>query len=303
MRAVPAAPLGKQEEGALRGYAVIREAVVLVLAGCMGVAQTGGAPFEFDAVSVRPSAPPVGEYTWTTMEGGPGTRDPGRIQYRYITLTNVVSQAFSVDARQVSGPKWLDTVRVDISATIPKGATKAQLALMVRNMLTDRFGLKVHYEKVEAAGYSLTVDKHGSKLRESVATAEPVDGAPPDEPQTSVPVKLDADGFPDRPLGRGLNLTYANGARRVRSLGGSMAQLATLVSNALNRPVTDSTGLSGKYDFTLTCNTGAGGDTRESVFPSIFSALPAQLGLKLVPKKMAVDQVVIDYMEKTPTEN
>jgi uncharacterized protein (TIGR03435 family) len=270
----------------------------------MGVAQTGDTPIEFDAVSVKPSAPPsVGGMTITTMEGGPGTRDPGRIQYRDIVLINIVGIAFSVTRRQISGPKWLDTVRVDISAAIPKGTNKAQFALMLRKMLTDRFGLKVHYEQVELAGYSLTVDKHGSKLRESVESAEKEDSATPAEPAAPIPLQLDADGFPEKPLRRGLNMTFANYAMRVRSLGGSMQQLTTLVSNALNQPVMDSTGLSGKYDFTLTCNTEVSGDARESAFPSIFSALPAQLGLRLAPKKMSVDQVVIDYMEKTPTEN
>lgn len=283
---------------------MIREAVVALLVCCTGVAQTGDTPIEFDAVSVKPSTPPsVGRMTITTMEGGPGTRDPGRIQYRDIVLINIVGMAFSVARRQISGPEWLDTVRVDISATIPRGATKAQFALMLRKMLMERFGLKVHYEKVEVAGYSLTVDKRGPKLRESAGMDEPADGAPPAEPAAPIPFKLDADGFPDRPLHPGLNLTYANGSRRVRSLGGSMRQLATLVSNALNRPVTDSTGLAGKYDFTLTCSTLAEGDPRESAFPSILSALPAQLGLRLVPKRIVVDQIVIEHMEKTPTEN
>ena len=37
--------------------------------------------------------------------------------------------------------------------------------------------------------------------------------------------------------------------------------------------------------------------------PSVFSALQSQLGLKLEPKKVPVEVMVIDHMEKTPTAN
>jgi len=37
--------------------------------------------------------------------------------------------------------------------------------------------------------------------------------------------------------------------------------------------------------------------------PDIFGAVQAQLGLKLEPKKGPVEMIVIDHIEKTPSEN
>jgi hypothetical protein len=37
--------------------------------------------------------------------------------------------------------------------------------------------------------------------------------------------------------------------------------------------------------------------------PTIYSAIQEQFGLKLTPKKVAVDILVVDHMEKAPTEN
>jgi uncharacterized protein (TIGR03435 family) len=37
--------------------------------------------------------------------------------------------------------------------------------------------------------------------------------------------------------------------------------------------------------------------------PSIFAAVEEQLGLKLESKRIPVDILVIDHIEKTPTEN
>jgi uncharacterized protein (TIGR03435 family) len=37
--------------------------------------------------------------------------------------------------------------------------------------------------------------------------------------------------------------------------------------------------------------------------PDLFGALESQLGLRLEPKKVPVDVIVVDRMEKTPTEN
>jgi uncharacterized protein (TIGR03435 family) len=83
--------------------------------------------------------------------------------------------------------------------------------------------------------------------------------------------------------------------------------LAGTLSNELMKPVTDATGLKSKYDFTLSFHAQElltpEPSAQESDLPTIFAAVQQQLGLKLEAKKGSVDFLVIDHVEKTPTEN
>lgn len=97
-----------------------------------------------------------------------------------------------------------------------------------------------------------------------------------------------------------------------------MASLSQLLSQQIGATVVDKTGLTGKYDFTLSFTpdnfminghppgggTGpdSGAQSQEPVGPSLFTAVQEQLGLKLVAEKQSVDVVVIDHIEQ-PSEN
>ena len=83
------------------------------------------------------------------------------------------------------------------------------------------------------------------------------------------------------------------------------------------KPIIDRTGLKGKYDVALEWTVDIASaapvmqDAQSSIptasapsgEPDIYMALQEQLGLKLVPKELMVDMLVIDHIEKTPTEN
>jgi uncharacterized protein (TIGR03435 family) len=91
-----------------------------------------------------------------------------------------------------------------------------------------------------------------------------------------------------------------------------MQFLAVVLARPAGRKVIDRTGLTGRYDFTLTWGEDEGGGPVPAGGPltagdpaageSIFTALEEQLGLKLEPVKAPVDVVVIDHLEK-PSEN
>jgi uncharacterized protein (TIGR03435 family) len=96
---------------------------------------------------------------------------------------------------------------------------------------------------------------------------------------------------------------------RWRAADETMEQLASNLGAQLGRPVTDATGLKGKYDFTLSWAVGSiGGAAPASSAepdngPTLLQAIQSQLGLKLEQKKIPVDFLVVDHIEKVPTEN
>ncbi len=106
------------------------------------------------------------------------------------------------------------------------------------------------------------------------------------------------------------------------SNGVSIGEFVNRLTNQLDRPVRDMTGLSGTYDITLDfvadpaimqarmAAMGGGpapamapeAATQESGGPTLFSALTEQLGLRLEARKGPVDLLVIDSVQKIPTE-
>jgi uncharacterized protein (TIGR03435 family) len=263
--------------------------------------------------------------------GGPGSRDPGLFKCTNCSLSMLVSMAYDLKRYQLTAPGWMETERFDITAKIPEGATKEQFRLMQQNLLTERFKLAVHHEKKELPMYELVVAKNGPKFKESEEEAAPPDGGPPPGPPG--PPTIGKDGFPVFPAGGRGGMIMMNGKARMQARKESMEQFTNMLSNQVNRPVTDATGLKGKYDFTLDFTadmvmmrgpggagipppppgggtTGGGGagapvsiGSEADSGPTIFSAIQSQLGLKLESKKGTVDILVVDHIEKVPTEN
>ena len=288
--------------------------------------------------SVKPAAPIVGSRIMVMMRGGPGSPDPGQITYNNVTVKNVLTTAYGVKGFQISGPGWLDSERYDIVAKLPRGATKAEFMVMLQNLLAERFKLTLHREKKDLPMYALVVGKNGPKLKESVEEPAPNEGdapkagGPADGPVVMRRMPMGKDGFPVLPPGSGgrgsMAIMMMNGNARMTASGQSMAGLAEMLSNQMDLPVVDMTGLTGKYDFTLYFapealvgmrlgappapgpppGEGGGGMPDASTpdaqsNPSLFTALQEELGLKLDQRKGPVDLLVIDHLEKAPVEN
>ena len=98
------------------------------------------------------------------MTGGPGTKDPGRINYSGVTLKMLLKRAYDIGPEQISGPDWLDSERYDIMATVAAGTTPEQFRLMLQNLVAERFELRQHRETKTLAVYLLIVAKNGPKL-------------------------------------------------------------------------------------------------------------------------------------------
>src|SRR5580693_2244578 len=116
----------------------------LVLATTAAFAQSPPAPLAFEVATVRPSAP----FDMAAMRNGTahlGTRiDASRVDIGTASLFRLICAAYRLKPYQVSGPEWLKTTTFDIQATIPHGVSADKVPEMLRNLLTERFGLKIH---------------------------------------------------------------------------------------------------------------------------------------------------------------
>ncbi len=257
---------------------------------------------------------------------------PDGFQADGVPLQLLIRQAFGFsEDRILNEPDWAKSARFDINAKVaPEDAPKLkalsgqQRFAMLLPVLEDRFGLKYHHETKELQVYTLVVAKGGPKLKES-APAESGAGASPAPP----PLPPGASGAPGgagsiSPRGAGGPRTLMRMSTQGMTLDAreaTMASLSQLISQQIGGTVVDKTGLSGKYDFTLSFlpdsggmgpmgmrppgaepGQGGGAQSQEPVGPSLFTAVQEQLGLRLVAEKEPVDVVVIDHIEQ-PSEN
>lgn len=252
--------------------------------------------------------------------GGPGTNDPTHMTVPMMTLLSVLMQAFDVKNYQVitaGGPSPM----FEFSLVLPEDSKKEDLKLMWRNLLISRFGLKYHIEQREFQVDELVASPRGHKLTENT---EP---EPPPEPNAQFPsLNLDRDGRPIMSRPGMISMISLNGGSPIAKMTARAQTLAPLVnalSNQLGHPVVDKTGLTGKYDFFveyspsssslpppppgLAAGLGAPAAptpvTASEPGVDIATAVQQQLGLRLVKGKAMLDVVVVDKIERTPTEN
>jgi uncharacterized protein (TIGR03435 family) len=211
-------------------------------------------------------------------------------------VASLILKAWNLPYYALSAPDWTHDVRFDVSATIPPGTTQEQFLLMQQNLLIARLGLAVHHEKKEMPVYELIIAKGGSKLKEA---APPQDL--PDLTQFPADLKRDADGFPVLLPGRTM-YAIGMGHASLQGVGETMEHFASTLAGQLGAPVTDATGLTGKYDFKLRWLPG---NIRPDDDPgmSLESAITQQLGLTLRRARGPVDILVVDHVDKTPSEN
>jgi uncharacterized protein (TIGR03435 family) len=176
---------------------------------------------------------------------------------------------------------------------------------MMQSLLKERFHLTFHRTQKEFVSCDLVVAKGGPKLKEAALP----DGTPP-HPR-GAPAVLDGDGFPVLPPGYNDGQSVPrNGVMRgtYRMEPISAVRFLLVLGRTGCSEITDRTGLTGKYDFRLEYATGAArqadlADTPSDPAPDLATALEQQLGLKLVKSPVKLDIVVIDHLDRQPTEN
>ena len=269
----------------------------LFLVAVVGSTMAFGQAPQFEAASVK-AMPPVcakcNVNNQMRMKGGPGTDDPGRIDYSGVTIQRLLMLAYGIQKSQIAGPDWVDSERFSIQATLPNGDSKNQFPLMLQNLLAERFKLTLHHETRELPAYVLAVGANGLKLRTTGFSPPPL---------------ADKDGFPDMHFPSDFQI--APGKAMFLQEGGhvrwtanqvSMSRLVETMAGNLDRPLVDLTDLHDAYDFSIYAKFPEDLG-RDEVFPVAYGKLMEQLGLKLESRKMPVDVLAIDHVDKIPTEN
>lgn len=251
---------------------------------------------EFEVASIKafvmPKTAGAGPIRYGAVSGGPGTNDPTHQTMYAMPMRLLLMAAFELQNFQLVGGDSPDMF--DFAVVIPPGATKADVRTMWRNLLVSRFGLKYHIEQREVPLDELVVGARGHKLVEN--------------PEAELSIGEGQRAVLERP---GLTTVASKGANggplaKVTGKAQPMSALASLISTQLQSPVADKTGLTGTYDFSLEYlpQMSAGVATQvDDTSVDIRSALQQQLGLRLVKGKGMVDVVVVDKIERTPTEN
>jgi uncharacterized protein (TIGR03435 family) len=196
----------------------------------------------------------------------------GRFTANSVSLDFLIQMAFGVDGNQITGkPGWLDSDFFDVVAKPEAGVslTREELRPRLQSLLQQRFHLATHYETKMMRGYALVVAKGGPKLKPTTGERFP--------------------GF-----------RVHVGPGRIEGINWSMPYLASMLQRPAGLPVVDETGVAGSYDIKLEFAP----DIEEvSILPSLFTALREVLGLELKAQKVPVQVLVIDHVDRVPTDN
>ena len=241
--------------------------VFCLLIGARGkaAAQAAGKP-AFEVASIKPN---------TSGSRSSGTHaSEGLLRMTNESLKDCIEMAYDVRDFSLLAPDWLSTTRFDIVAKPPAAAKDREFRQMMQTLLAERFGLEVHREPKVLAAYALVVAKGGAKLQQG-----------------------------ESGHGNSMNSNNDSNKSRLTAKGASMERLANYLARRLDRPVVDSTELKGVYDFTLEWTPEENKATSADAGPSLFTAVQEQLGLRLQSRKLSVDILVVDHVEKVPTEN
>ena len=220
----------------------------------------------FDVASIKESK---------SLEAGGSMRffPDGGVRADNMPARGLITIAYELKSYQLEGvPGWANTTFYDVEAR-PAAGAKNEPTAMLQALLVERFKFAFHREMRQVDGFALVRvqrDRFGPQLRVS---------------------ELDCQASSAGPRCRQGRI----GTEQIALIGNPMAMLLQVVVNKVTAPVSDETGLTGRYDIDMQwSNEVAPGDDR----PSIYTALQEQLGLKLERRRVTTEVVVVDRLER-----
>jgi uncharacterized protein (TIGR03435 family) len=246
---------------------MLRIVVCAVLFLAVSFAQPPAAQSEgprFEVVSIRPAPQPTPE----TIRAG-----TSRIAFN-VNGARVQISGYALAQVDISRISLTGSGYFDIQATLPAGATPEQVPEMLQNMLAERFKLAYHRETREYQMSVLTVGKSGMKLPRLP------DGTRPSSTSNRLP-----DGS----------------TRQIQT--GNVASLFPVMNSFGGLQMVDETGLDGIYTWVQELPPPTPGMSFQDAVQDSFKAMIEAAGLKLETRKVPKNTIVVDHLEKAPTEN
>ena len=204
----------------------------------------------------------------------------GRFTARATTVKFLLEWAYNIQPSQhSSGPEWLGTDRYDMVAKAAGNASEAEMKLMARTLLAERFHLALHHETRMVTALVLSTGKTPPRL------------FPPKAEETHS-IHVEPQMGEDQKI-----KSYHVVATRF-----SLEQLMDTFARQLGSVIVNRTGLNGDFDFTLDMTPDE--RTPNPLDPThVLNALREQLGLVVKSEKASVDFLVIDGVEKVAAGN
>jgi uncharacterized protein (TIGR03435 family) len=292
------------------------------------VAQSENAKPKFEVASVHPISrdelwAKIGRSTYSGL-----TISGGRVNIGGLTMNYLISTAFRLNPRLIVGVPLVSDDLFSVQAIMPEGATKDQLPEMFRALLEDRFHLKTHLEGVDQSGYVLVPGKGTLKLNQpreidlstcSLWTDDPrVPGARICHARSS---EKSVDAYTDSDWGP-TETVSSNGVIRDEYFSVSITTLASSLATHLSNqiaiesggaeyiPVADRTGLTGEWDVVLEREdpmsmrkVGSRGEFQSYDPFEAYSSALAKVGLRLQKNSVRIEKLVVDHVDKVPTDN
>jgi len=178
---------------------------------------------------------------------------------------------------------------------------------MLQTLLAERFGLKLRRETREQQVYALVVGLDGPKLKKT-----PVDFVVEDTPfEGRIEDRLVLTRIRSVPPGGWQTISRLNGRTVYETKEVEMVEFARPIMSYTDAPIIDMTGLKGYYEVALDVpqmparlagRRGALGEASDPSGVSIFVSIQ-KLGLKLEKRKAPIEHLIVEHIEKSPTEN
>ena len=325
------------------GAAVGQTAGATQKSGSTQATQITSGNVTFDVASVRQSPEPDMKAMIAGLQAGklPNSVhiNGSRATFTYESLKDLIMYAYKLQRYEIGGPEWMVTDRFDIEARLPDGASKDDVPEMLRALLKERFNLTTHNELQEQPVLALVIGKGEPKLKESTEKPVALDESEPlkdgetqkDTPDGPIRLLKNADGSTTYNMGvRGAFTLKYDGESSSMHMGASsitmkgFAMMLNTLGAGQGRQIVDMTGLTGHYqaaaDFSLMDlmsslhdqginlpteprGGGGGGEADDPEGGATVSAALEKLGLKLEKSRAKVNRLVVDHVEKLPTEN